>query len=183
MKPRTALGEDSPRVDSHGPVTLTEISHIALASVTARLGQEDACKAHLSALFDGPVPGVEELVMHDPEAGFWMGPDQWLVGAPHESHEDLAAQLQQRFGATASITEQNDAWAIFDLQGDVTPVMELLCPINMRAFPPGTARRTSIDHLSCFVTHRAQDHLRILGPRSSAGSLHHALLTAMKAAH
>ncbi|WP_425040957.1 sarcosine oxidase subunit gamma [Primorskyibacter sp. S187A] len=183
MMPLTALGGDTPRVDTHGPVTLTEISHLALASVAARLGQEDACRAHLIALLGGSVPGVEQLVLHEPEAGFWIGPDQWMIGAPHDSHEDLAAQLVQRFGETASITEQNDAWAVFDLEGDVAPVMELLCPINMRAFPAGSARRSSIDHLGCFVTCRADTHLRILGPRSSAGSLHHALLTAMKSAH
>lgn len=183
MKPLTALGAHAPRVDQHGPVTLTEVTRLAIASVQARLGHEAACQTHLANLLDSHAPTVSELVMHDPEAAFWIGPDQWMVGAPYDSHEDLAAQLVTRFDGTASITEQNDAWAVFDLQGDVEPVMELLCPINIRAMPEQTAQRTSIHHISCFVTRRAADHLRILGPRSSAGSLHHALLTAMKAAH
>ncbi len=183
MTPLTTLGDREPRVDAHGPVTLTEITHLALASVQARLGHETACRAHLGEVLDGPPPGVGEVVLHDPEAAFWIGPDQWMVGAPHDTHEDLAAQLIARFGETAAITEQNDAWAVFDLQGDVGPVMELLCPIDIRRMAVSTAQRTAIHHLSCFVTRRAPDHLRILGPRSAAGSLHHALLTAMKAAH
>ncbi len=183
MIPLSPLGGHAPQMDTHGPVTLTEVTHLALASVAARLGQEDACKAHLADLLGHPAPGVEELVMHDPEAAFWTGPDQWMVGAPHDTHEELADQLKTRFGATASVTEQNDAWAVFDLQGDVAPVMELLCPINMRRFAPGTARRTAIEHLGCFVTCRSANHLRLLAPGSSAGSLHHALVTAMRSAH
>lgn len=183
MKPLTALGSHEPRVDTRGPVTLVEITHLALASVQARLGAEDACRAHLARLLESKAPDVGEVVLHDPEAAFWIGPDQWMVGAPLDTHEDLAAQLVARFDGTASITEQNDAWAVFDLKGDVAPVLELLCPINIRAMAVSTAQRTMIDHLGCFVTRRAIDHLRILGPRSAAGSLHHALLTAMISAH
>lgn len=183
MIPLSALGGRTPQENVHGPVTLTEVTHLALGSVAARHGQEEVCKKHLATLLGQSAPDIEELVMHDPEAAFWIGPNQWMVGAPHDSHEDLAAQLNSRFGPSASITEQNDAWAVFDLQGDVAPVMELLCPINMRTLTVGRARRTTIDHLGCFVTRRGEDHLRILGPRSSAGSLHHAILTAMQSAH
>jgi sarcosine oxidase subunit gamma len=182
MKPLTALGGHAPRVEAHGGVTLSEVTHLALASVQARMGQEETCRTHLAELLESHAPAIGEVVMHDPEAAFWIGPDAWMVGAPHDSHEDLAAQLLARFGATASVTEQTDAWAVFDLQGCVEPVMELLCPINIRAMAVRRAERTSIHHLSCFVTRRATDHLRILGPRSSAGSLHHALLTAMRSA-
>ena len=178
----TPLGGTKARVDTHGAVTLTEVTHLALASVTARFGQADACRKHLAALLAGKAPDVEELVMHDPEASFWIGPNQRMVGAPHDSLEELAAHLTVRFGPAASVTEQNDAWAVFDLEGDFAPVMELMCPINMRTLVPGTAKRTTIDHLGCFVTCRSDKHLRILGPRSSAGSLHHALLMAMRAA-
>ncbi|MEM6593994.1 MAG: sarcosine oxidase subunit gamma [Pseudomonadota bacterium] len=183
MIPLSALGGRAPQDHVHGPVTLTEVTHLALASVAARREQEETCKKHLAELLGQAAPEVEELVMHDPEAAFWIGPNQWMVGAQHDSHQDLAMQLKSRFGPSASITEQNDAWAVFDLLGNVAPVMELLCPIDMRTFTVGRARRTTIDHLGCFFTRRGEDHLRILGPRSSAGSLHHALLTAMRAAH
>lgn len=183
LTPITGLGGSAPRVDSHGGVTLTENPGLALASVAARRGHEDACRAHLRAVI-GDVPGPGRTQLHDPEAGFWMEPNQWMVGAPFATHEDLAAQLKARFGDSASITEQTDAWACFDLRGDgVEAVMELLCNIDMRAMVTGDAQRTSIHHLSSFVLRRdPSDWLRILGPRASAGSLHHALITAMKAA-
>lgn len=182
LQPLTALGGATARSDIVGVVTLTERPDIALASVTARRGHEKACRAHLTDVI-GAVPGPGNVQLHDSEAGFWMGPDSWMIGAPFASHEDLADQLACRFGATASITEQTDAWVCFDLQGAaMEDVMELLCAIDIRAMQTGDGTRTSIDHLGCFVLRRdPADLVRILGPRSAAGSLHHALLTAMHA--
>lgn len=183
LTPITALGGTAPQVDTVAGVTLTENPGLALASVSARQGQEDACRAHLADLLESDAPAIGKCVLHDPEASFWMGPDQWMVGAPFDSHEDLAVQLKTRFGNTASITEQSDAWVTFDLRGDgIEAVMELCCNINIRAMQTGDAQRTSIHHLGCFVLRRdPASLLRILGPRASAGSLHHALLAAMKA--
>nr|WP_282569154.1 sarcosine oxidase subunit gamma [Aliiroseovarius sp. S1339] len=179
----TALGGSAPRVDRVADTTLTENPGIALASVAARMDQETTCRKHLKAVI-GAVPGPGKVQLHDPEAGFWMGPDQWMVGAPFDTHEDLAAQLKARFGESASVTEQTDAWVCFDLRGDgMEAVMELLCNVNIRAMQTGDAQRTSIHHLGCFVLRRdPSDWVRILGPRASAGSLHHAILTAMKSA-
>lgn len=184
LTPITALGGTAPRVDTVAGVTLTENPNLALASLAARLGQEAACRAHLETLLAGPAPGPGTGRLQGPEAAFWMGPDQWMVGAPFASHEDLAAQLKSRFGDTASSTEQTDAWVCFDLRGDgIERVMELCCNINIRAMKTGDATRTSIHHLGCFVLRcDPADWVRILGPRASAGSLHHALLGAMKSA-
>ncbi|MGH1575985.1 sarcosine oxidase subunit gamma [Planktotalea sp.] len=182
LKAITALGGQEPRVDRIGENTLRENAGLALASVHARLGQEEACRAHLQDLLEGRVPAIGKAVLRDPEAAFWTGPDQWMVGALFDTHEELADQLRARFGSTASITEQTDAWACFDLQGaTMDAVMELLCPVNMRAMQTGDAQRTSIHHLGCFVIRREpSDWVRILGPRASATSLHHAIITAMQ---
>ncbi len=183
LAPITALGGTEPRIDTVAGVTLTEKPGLALASIAARHGKEAACRKHLKALL-GSVPEPGKAKLRDPEAGFWMGPDFWMIGAPFDSHEDLAAQLVKRFGTSASVTEQTDAWAAFDLQGDgMEAVMELCCNLDIRQMQTGDAQRTSIHHLGCYVIRRdPTDWVRILGPRSSAGSLHHALHTAMKAA-
>lgn len=178
----TALGGHEPRIDLIGDVELRENDGLALVAVHARMGQEAACRAHLSDLLDGRVPEIGQTVLRDPEAAFWTGPDQWMVGAPFGTHEDLASQLKTRFGDTASVTEQTDAWACFDMRGaGMERVMELLCAIDIRQMKTADAQRTSIHHLGCFVLRRdPNDWVRILGPRASAGSLHHALITAMR---
>nr|WP_252734465.1 sarcosine oxidase subunit gamma [Octadecabacter sp. B2R22] len=150
-----------------------------MASVAARNGGTEACAKVLKDVL-GAVPDVGRTVLHDPEAGFWMGPDQWMIGAPMNTHEDIADQLKAKLGNAASVTEQSGAWVVFDVIGERMPDMcEILCNIPIRKMVAGDVRRTMIHQLGCFVIRRAaDDHIRILGPRASAQSLHHALITA-----
>lgn len=184
LSPITALGGQEARTDRVAGVTLSEVPDLALASVAARLGQETACTAQMTALLGVGAPGPGKACLRDPEGAVWTGPDQWLVTAPFATHEDIAARMSAHFGSVASVTEQTDAWAAFDLRGTgVETVMELLCNVNIRAMQSGDAARSSIHHLGCFVIRNdPPDWLRIIGPRSSAGSLHHAIHSAMKAA-
>ena len=46
---------------------------------------------------------------------------------------------------------------------------------------PGDATRTVIEHLGTYVIQGTQG-MTVLGPRSAAGSLHHALVTAARSA-
>lgn len=179
----TALGGTTPRVDRFGTLTIAENDGGALASVAARMGQEAACHAVLETLL-GAVPQVGRAVLHDPEAGFWMGPAQWMIGAPRATHEGLAEQLKALLGAAASVTEQTGAWVVFDITGAAMPdLAERLCNVPIRRMQAGDVQRTVIHHMGCFVIRRqAQDHIRILGPRASAASLHHALVEAAQSA-
>ena len=177
-----ALGGNAPQLNKIGELTLTENNNLALASVSARLGNEKACHKHLKTLI-GDIPGPGSCRFNNPISGYWIGPDSWMMTAPHDTHEHLATYLKTQFAQTASITEQTDGWCCFDVLGEtVERLFERLCNINIREMKAGDAHRTSIEHLSCFV-HRCEpmNHVRIFGPRSSAGSLHHALVTAMKA--
>lgn len=175
----TALGGTEERVDRFDHVTIAENDSLALASVAARMGQEKACRTVLKKLL-GAVPGPGRAQLHDPEAGFWMGPEQWMIGAPRQTHELLAETLKGILGDAASVTEQSGAWVTFDITGLAMPdICERLCGVPIRRMTAGDAQRTVIHQLGCFVLRRAaDDHIRILGPRASAGTLHHALLTA-----
>ena len=183
LKPVTALGGLEPRVDQFDHITITENDTLALASVAARLGHEKTCHDVLKRIL-GTVPAPGKAVLHDPESGFWTGPDQWMIGAPKATHELLADDLKLKFKDTASITEQSGAWVCFDLVGPGMPdVTERLCAVPIRKMQAGDAQRTVIHQLGCFVIRREDpNHLRILGPRASAGTLHHALVTAAKSA-
>ncbi|MEO9572842.1 MAG: sarcosine oxidase subunit gamma [Tateyamaria sp.] len=180
----TALGGTAPQVDTVGEVTLSEKPDVALASVAARTREESTCAAQLKALLGGPPPPAGRAKLGELYAAVWAGPDQWMLSASFETHEDIAAQVKAKLGDTASVTEQTDAWCCFDLIGpDVRCVLELLCNIDLTRFETGHATRTSIHHLGCFVIclEKGQS-VRILGPRASAGSLHHAITTAMTSA-
>lgn len=183
LAPLCALGGSNPRTDSVAGVTLTENPGHAFASIAARLVQETACADHLAALLGGAAPDVGAMVRSDTQMGFWIGLDQWMISAPIDTHEDLAAQLRSRFGKTASITDQTDAWVCFDMQGDgVESVIQLCANIDIEQMQVGAAARSVVHYMGVYVIRTAPDALTILGGRSSAGSLHHAVLTAMRAA-
>ncbi len=178
----TALGGSVARIDHVGPITLSEQPDWAFASVAARLGQESKCKTALKKRLGANAPDVGDVCVGKDLTAFWTGPHQWMIEAPFEQFEDIAAQVKSVVGTTASVSEQTDGWCRFDMQGDgVVAVFERLCNVNVAAMATGTATRTVIEHLGCFVICRdAGTHLSVIGPRSSAGSMHHALLTAMR---
>lgn len=180
LSPLTALGGTSAQVDVVGNVTISEIPDVALASVAARSGAEKACGQKLKKVLGTAPPEPGCAVLTDPVSAVWMAADQWMLWAPHDTHEDLAGFLLSRMDGTASVTEQNDAWVCFDLTGiSVVQMFERLCPVPVRRLCTGAAQRTTIDHLGCFlIVAETGKSVRIFGPRSSAGSLHHALVTA-----
>ncbi|NBE09092.1 sarcosine oxidase subunit gamma [Paragemmobacter ruber] len=182
LHPITPLGHDTPHSVTIGPVTITEVTDTALASLAARLGEGKAV-ADIADTAGIPLPGSGHAAQGATFAAFWLSPDMWMVEAPFATHEDIVAILKPHFGETASLTEQTDAWARFDVTAPDLPAMfERLCNFDLRAHGPGAATRTVIEHLGCYVVIRAPGHLSVLGPRSSAASLFHALETAARSA-
>jgi len=183
LNPLTPLGRDLPVSVTIGAAVITENTGTALASLAARAGREAdlAAAARVPGI---PLPGPGHAAAGPTYAAFWLGPQQWMIEAPFASHEDIVAQLKPLFGDAASITEQTDAWVRFDVAGPDLPAMfERLCAFDLRARGPGAASRTVIDHLGCYLVLRDHDALSVLGPRSAAGSLFHALNVAAKSAY
>lgn len=180
----TPLGADMPRQDRVGAVTLTEVPDQAFAAVAARLGEEEQCRAALTALIGAALPGPGGAEAGAVFGAFWTGPDQWMIEACHDDHEDLAAEVKAAVGGSASVTEQSDGWCRFDLEGEgLNAVLERLCNLDLGAVVDGFASRTAIEHIGAFVLCRsAGAQVSVIGARSSAGALHHAILTAMRAA-
>ncbi len=178
----TALGGSEPQVDTVGGITCREVPGVALASVAARMGQETKASKALAKLIGASAPDIGQHA-GDPVTAFWAGPDQWMIEAPFDSHEELTDQVKSALGDTASVTEQTDGWTRFDLNGDQIPaVLELLSMLDLRKIDAGSVARCSIHHIGCFVLCRSDESFSIYGPRSSAGSLHHAIVTAMRSA-
>ncbi len=180
LKPITALGHDVAKVDTIGPWTITERADVALASVAVRRGRlADVQTAAAAAEVPLPAPGASA---QDAVYGaFWMTPEMWMIEAPFASHEDIRAHLLPAFGDAASITEQTDAWVRFDLAGaGLARVLERLSNFDLAQAPDGAATRTVMEHLGCYLIKRSETLVTVYGPRSSAQSLHHALVVAAR---
>ena len=181
LKPLTPLGHAAPRSDVIGAITITENTETALASVAARDGQSAQVQEALTQHFGLSLPAVGQSSTSDPIAAFWMGPDQWMLTAPHSSHELLASELKAKLGSTASVAEQTDGWCQFVVTGEALgDLFERLTNAPVRTMANGEVRRTTLEHLGVFLWCRTDGEIAILGPRSSAGSLHHAVMAAAK---
>lgn len=180
LAPLTALGATTPRHDMIDGITIAENPDVALASVAARRGKSESCATALADWLGAPVP---EVAQHsgDAKTVFWLGPDMWMLEAPVAAHEEMARDLEKRFDGLASVTEQTDAWARFDLSGDgLDDMLARLTNLDLGTLPKRFARRTVMEHIGCYLLRRGSGY-SIYGPRSSAGSLHHALFLAARA--
>ena len=182
LTPITAFGLAEPTVFVTQSCQLAERPRIALASVAARLGVDEACRAVITDLLRADAPDPAAWLASDIYSAFWMGPDQWMFSADFPDVEDIVARLKTSFGETASITEQTDGWVAFDLTGEVEAVLELVCNVDMRTRSAGYASRVSIHHTGCFLLIEASDRVRIYAPRASAGSVFHGISQAMTSA-
>lgn len=176
----TALGLATAKVVDVGPYRIAERFDVALASVATRRGR-DAGIAKAAIAAGVPLPKALSAIAGQPLSGFWLAPDMWMIEAPFDSHEDIAAHLKTFFGDDASITEQTDAWARFDLSGEnLVALLERLSNLDLSVLPDGHASRTVIEHLGCYLIKRSANLVTLYCPRSSAQSLLHALEVAAK---
>ena len=178
LQPLTALGRREATTVTHGPLTISERTDVALASIAARKGRmADLAKA---AQTEGvPLPGPAAHQEGSPYSTFWVAPEMWFVEAAYATHELIADLLKSALGDAASITEQTDAWVAFDLTADdLTPLLERLCNVDYATRPAGYATRTVMEHLGVYLIKHGPGAARLYGPRSSAESLLHALETA-----
>ncbi|WP_298909029.1 sarcosine oxidase subunit gamma [uncultured Aliiroseovarius sp.] len=177
LKPITPLGADTPRVDQIGTLTITEVVDQALASVAAREGQLEAAQKALPL----GLPSVGKSATQGDFTAFWTGPDQWMISANHDEYELLATELKQMVGDTASVVEQTDGWCRFDVSGAVLcDLFERLSNAPVRTMAPGDVIRGTVEHLGAFLWRLADDRIAVIAPRSSAASLHHALVAAAR---
>lgn len=175
LTPITALGAVVPAEHRFGPMRISENPEFAFASLALRRGVVQPMPMGLT------LPGPGGWAEGQGIAAFWTGPDQWMIEAAGRATEDFAAALAVE-AAGCTITEQTDAWVCFDIASDdgagpIRAVMEKLVNLDAAIFEPGSATRTIVHHMSVFVIRRAEDRLAMIGMRSLAGSLWHALET------
>lgn len=173
LKPATALGGDVPRSVRHGALLLEENSDLALASLALRRG------ARRPAPFGIVLPGPGQWIANEAVSAFWTGQDQWMVEAAGRAEADFAGELAAACPGS-SVTEQTDGFVVFEIRSDageaaILALMAKLVNLDAARFPAGSATRTGIEHMSVFVIRRAPAHLALLGMRSAAASLWHAL--------
>ncbi|MER9074251.1 sarcosine oxidase subunit gamma [Mesorhizobium sp. M0904] len=163
---------------SFGALDIGENPDLALASLALRRG---ATKPKALGL-DLPGPGA--WVAGQGASAFWVGPDQWMIEAEGRAKENFAAHLKET-APNFAVTEQTDGWIVLEIvsRAGTAPLEALLSKlvnIDFAQFGPGRATRTGLEHISCFVIRRSESHVAVVGSRSFAASLWHAVEMAAK---
>jgi sarcosine oxidase subunit gamma len=174
--PLTALGATELRSERFGALTIAEDESYGLASLTLRKGQSAPTPFGLTL----PKAGI--AAQSDGTSAIWTGPDQWLILGAGQAQTDFAAEVLTQM-PQASVTEQTDGLVCFDIRSDagglpITALMSKLVNLPPEAYATGRATRTGLEHMTVFLYRRDEGHLSILGMRSYAGSLWHALVAA-----
>lgn len=171
LAPITALGADLPQTRRFGALEIAENSGLALASLGLRTG---------AVAPDLVLPGPGEWVQSGDLAAFWTAPDQWMIEGAGAASSDFASRIAAS-APDCSVTEQTDGFVAFEIRSEQgAPLIEAMLAkmvnIDKSRFGPGHATRTVLHHMSVFVIRRADDHLAVLGMRSAAGTIWHALI-------
>lgn len=176
----TPLFAETPASCSIGGVTITEVVDIALASLAERAGAAETL-ARSTADAGIPLPPPEAYARGDAFAAFWIGPRTWMVEAPLSSADEIVTRLAPTVGACAALTDQTDGWARFRITTDEpAALLERLCNIDPARLQPGTALRSTIEHMATIILVEDRAQIDLLTPRSTATDFLHALENAAR---
>lgn len=172
LYPVTALGGRAPRAARFGALTLSENSDLALASLALPSGQSAPMPFGLA------LPEVACAVAAGSYGAFWTGRDQWMIEAEGLAETDFAAALQAQAPGCA-VTEQTDGFAAIEIAASAAAPLEALLSklvnLDPKTLGPGSCTRTGLEHMSVFLVRRSETRLAVIGMRSLAGALWHAL--------
>ena len=174
--PLTALGATDLRTERFGALTIAENDSYGLASLTLRKGQNAPTPFGLT------LPKAGFAAQSGSTSAIWTGPDQWMIVGAGQGQTDFAAQVHPQ-APNCSVTEQTDGFVCFDIRSDaggmpIAALISKLVNLPPDTYAEGRATRTALEHMTVFLHRREEGHLSILGLRSYAGSLWHALVTA-----
>ncbi|MBA84504.1 sarcosine oxidase subunit gamma [Thalassobius sp. S69A] len=173
LTPITALGGPAARVASFGSVSLTENTGLALASLA---GAADVAPMGLD------LPPVGGAVSAGGYGAFWTGPSQWMIEAAGRAETDFAAALQAQ-APDCVVTEQTDGFVCFEITAPgagLTGLLQKLVNLDPKTLGPGRAVRTGLEHMTVFLIRRSDTQLAVIGMRSLAETLWHALSVAAR---
>lgn len=133
-------------------VTLGEVTGLAMAAISARLGQTASLSAAIEQQFGVGLPSRSIRLACPPNAFSWSGPGQWL--AVSQQGGDLADLIADCVGDLASVTDLTGSRAVIRLSGPKARegLMKVL-PIDLhqRAFAVGDTALTVASHISLQV--------------------------------
>ncbi len=164
--------------------TIAEVTGWAVVAVSAKSGSEAALEQALARAYrtTWPEPGTSSLSADGDAMLVGLRRDQILI-----LREDTELRCEQAIadfvGRSGYCTDQSDGWVQLLLAGTLAvAALERIAMIDLHIdrFPVGTIAQTVMDHVDVIVVRREPARFLLLGARSSARSLLHAVETSVR---
>ncbi|MGO4490819.1 sarcosine oxidase subunit gamma [Arthrobacter sp. 2YAF22_2] len=169
-----------------GVVELREVPFLTMAGL--RLAPASAAGERLAALTGG-LPAISgEVGGSGDTAVLWLGPAEFLLVAPAESHESLGGSLPRTLieglgDGEGQVVDLSANRTTLELSGPrARAVLEKGCALDLhpRVLKPGTALSTEIGGIPAILWKTADETYRVLPRASFAEFLGRWLLDAMR---
>ncbi|MBN9020773.1 MAG: sarcosine oxidase subunit gamma [Rhizobiales bacterium] len=158
-------------------VIVRERTDVAIAAVTARLGQAGALADKIRLEFGITLPDGPRRVGNGDLGLTWGGPGRWLATKDRGDGVGLERVLASAVGGLATVVDLGHALALLNISG--SKVRETLAKgfaidLHPRAFETGHTAMTVVAHIPVQITQISNEPaFEILVPRSLAGSFWH----------
>ncbi|UXM91399.1 sarcosine oxidase subunit gamma [Paenarthrobacter sp. JL.01a] len=169
-----------------GTVTLTEIPYQTMVGV--RVDRTSDAGARVASVTGGLPAASGEVVASGATSTIWLGPTEFLVVAPEESHDSLGGSLVGDLtttmgGDSGQVVDLSANRTTFELSGShARAVLEKTCSLDLhpRVFKAGTALSTELAHIPVVLWKTSDESYRILPRASFADFLGRWILDAMR---
>ncbi|MBL8689364.1 MAG: hypothetical protein JNL04_09700 [Rhodospirillaceae bacterium] len=131
------------------PVTLAE-RKVDIVQVMAGRGGDAAAASAVGSVLPGP--GKAEIA--GSSMTVWIQPSGWLVIRPRAEEGALARTLASAAGDSVAVVDQGHGRSVLRLSGPKAGdalAKGSRVDLHARAFPPGSAATTSIDHMTVTI--------------------------------
>lgn len=169
-----------------GAVTLKEIPY--QTQVGVRVDRTSDAGTRVASVTGGLPAACGEVVSSDSASTLWLGPTEFLVIAPEESHDSLGGSLVSDLTAalgsdSGQVVDLSANRTTFELSGSrARAVLEKSCSLDLhpRALKAGTALSTEIGHIPVVLWKTDEETFRIFPRASFADFLGRWLLDSMR---
>lgn len=176
LRPAPALGGYDRTI---GTIRITEITDIALVSLSVPLKGEQALNDALTKAFGATMPGSGKVTNSADGATRFLGMAHDQAFAMFDcAGDDADHHLHEQLGGTAYCTAQSDNWVVMRMAGpDVRNALARICQINLSPdhFDETTVARTVVQHMGVTLFRDGPDSFVLFSARSSAQSFLKAL--------
>lgn len=165
--------------ETFGDTVLEEVTGMALVSIATPRGGDEALRSAIRSAYgcDFPEQGSVASGKDGDIRLLGLQRDQLFALFVHDG-DAAVAEVRNVLGDAGYYTDQSDSWAMLRLSGVAAlSALERICPLDLEeaAFPPGSVARTVMEHMGVIILREGTDAFILMGARSSAANLLHAV--------